>query len=570
MSEESGVPLADAPPKTDSTTVREKGNALKEVMQASQDSKVATSDAKPRAGATLPSQDDRDSDAHEVAVKKEYVLEARAASLPPLPDVVEDDRSNKNDSRKHRKRVRSKNAPASEKLCLAILRGSDCVYGDKCKFSHDMKAFMAEREPDLEFEGGCPNFKLFGHCPFGATCRLGSSHCNMTTGMNLTQELDHPKPLPIKNFLRKEVQIQLRKRTYPFKCKRKGDKAASDPGTTTASAVQGEEPEVVPPTSTKTEVDFSPVPRMRKLIDFSNKVYIAPLTTVGNLPFRRIMKRFGADITCGEMAMGTHLLEGKPSEWALLKRHPEEDVFGVQIAAGYPDQFTRVSELLEAQTEVDFVDLNLGCPLDMVCNKGSGASLMMREKRLKDSLHGITQVLSCPVTIKMRTGWDMSKPFAHELVPKIQSWGIEGIGAIMVHGRSRLQRYAKEADWDYISRVATSQDPALPQIPVIGNGDIFSFTEYEADVAREGISSCAMLARGALIKPWLPTEIKERRHWDISASERLDMLKNFVRYGLEHWGSDQQGVNNCRRFLLEWLSFLHRYVRTPPDSLAYR
>src|SRR3569832_640159 len=125
------------------------------------------------------------------------------------------------------------------------------------------------------------------------------------------------------------------------------------------------------------------------------------------------------------MALCSQLLDGKPSEWALLKRHASEDVFGVQLAAGYPDMFTRTCELLEnTGNAVDFVDMNLGCPLDLLCNKQMGAQLMMREKRLQDSVRGMTAVLNVPVTIKMRTGWDLEHPFAHKLVQKVvQSWG---------------------------------------------------------------------------------------------------------------------------------------------------
>jgi len=315
-------------------------------------------------------------------------------------------------------------------------------------------------------------------------------------------------------------------------------------------------------------VKLEPFPsRPVKLVDFSNKIYIAPLTTVGNLPFRRIMKSMGADITCGEMAMCANLLSGQSSEWALLRRHPSEDCFGVQITAAHADQFERCAELLETHTTVDFVDVNMGCPIDLVVDKGAGSALMNRPPKIKGMVAGLTKRLTCPITLKMRIGWNENKPNAHHVINLVEGMGpqhTERISAFMIHGRSRLQRYSRLANWEYINSVAAGTAAAEvkpPSKPIIGNGDIFSYQEWEEHKAKLGsVSSCCMLARGALIKPWLPTEIKESRHWDISSTERLGLLKTFVHHGLEHWGSDQKGVNNVRRFLLEWLSFLHRYV----------
>jgi len=248
---------------------------------------------------------------------------------------------------------------------------------------------------------------------------------------------------------------------------------------------------------------------------------------------------------------------------------------------------------------------------------------MNRPKKIVDIVDVMTARFSRSMTVKIRTGWNDNDPTAHKIVPMLQYYnafgntsiagngnangnsggaghaaaeavkpsnafttsldptdtqnsklreaGRQPLSCVFIHGRSRQQRYRSLANWEYVAQCARSQNPEFPLLPVIGNGDILTWQDwhshrhllrqaFDGDVEHLGLTSCAMIGRGALVKPWLPREIHSSQTYDISAAERMDMLKTFVNYGYEHWGSDTQGIENTRRFLLEWLSYLHRYV----------
>uniref|UniRef100_A0A2K6K3L2 tRNA-dihydrouridine(47) synthase [NAD(P)(+)] n=1 Tax=Rhinopithecus bieti TaxID=61621 RepID=A0A2K6K3L2_RHIBE len=408
------------------------------------------------------------------------------------------------------------------RLCPSLIQESaaKCFFGDRCRFLHDVGRYLETKPADLGPR--CVLFETFGRCPYGVTCRFAGAHLG-PEGQNLVQEelaARGAQPPPVRNGLDKALQQQLRKREVRFERAELALRRFSQgqpPGPTPAAAVpEGTVAKGAPrqdncgaqqvPTGLGTSTPpSSPVrtcgpltdedvvrlrPCEKKRLDIRGKLYLAPLTTCGNLPFRRICKRFGADVTCGEMAVCTNLLQGQMSEWALLKRHQCEDIFGVQV-------------------------------------------------------------LDVPLTVKIRTGVQERVNLAHRLLPELRDWGV---ALVTLHGRSREQRYTKLADWQYIEECVKAASP----MPLFGNGDILSFED--ANHAMQTGVAGIMIARGALLKPWLFTEIKEQRHWDISSSERLDILRDFTSYGLEHWGSDTQGVEKTRRFLLEWLSFLCRYV----------
>ncbi|MPC24596.1 tRNA-dihydrouridine(47) synthase [NAD(P)(+)]-like [Portunus trituberculatus] len=167
--------------------------------------------------------------------------------------------------------------------------------------------------------------------------------------------------------------------------------------------------------------------------------------------------------------------------------------------------------------------------------QGGGSALMRRQGCLEQMVRGMKQVLSRPLTLKMRTAVYRDTKVAHDLVQRAKLWDVS---MVTIHGRSKEQRYLKLADWDYVGQCAVAAQP----MPVFGNGDVLSYEDYNACLNNTGVAGI-MIARGALIKPWVFQEIKEQRHWDISSSERLDMLRDFTNFGLEHWGSDNEDTN---------------------------
>ncbi|KNC55663.1 uncharacterized protein AMSG_01934 [Thecamonas trahens ATCC 50062] len=432
----------------------------------------------------------------------------------------------------------------SNQVCVLFVGRGSCRFGDKCNRSHDLAKWMAEHRRD-DAPGSCPLFEAYGFCRFGLTCRWGRGHVedDGVTNKNLAAQVDafpdecNEVPLKVFHALRRRKLDLRRAKAAQAEVKAAAAAAETGPGEFDFPAARA-------------KVTGLPFDDVRKRIDFSNKLYLAPLTTVGNLPFRKVAVDMGADVTCGEMAIASSLLQGRRTEWSLLRRHKAESIFGVQIASGYVDQFAKVCTAMRAaELNVDFVDINACCPLDMVVNKVMGSGLLARRKRIISLARVGATMLDVPLTFKLRLGMD--EPMVHTLLPELAA---AGVAAVSIHGRTRAQRYTQQASWDYMIETAKAAD-----LPVIGNGDLYSYEELDAYMNQPGLTS-VMVGRGALIKPWIFTELKERRHWDISSSERFDILRSFANEGLKHWGSDSQGVETTRRYMLEWLSFLYRYV----------
>ncbi len=284
-------------------------------------------------------------------------------------------------------------------------------------------------------------------------------------------------------------------------------------------------------------------------MEFRGSVLLSPLTKGGNLPFRRLCLDWGAEITTSEMAYARQIVRRSRSELALLRRHPDEACFGVQIAAGSAPEAVQAGRMA-VERGAAFIDLNAGCPIHDTVRRGMGATLLRRPTAMARIVEAMVEGIPAPITVKIRSGWREREVNAPEIARLVEE---AGGAAITLHARSKEQRYTKAADWDLVARLAAERG-----IPVIGNGDILTW--YEA-IDRWEASRCAsvMIARGALIKPWLFREIITKKSWEPTAEERITICHRLAVYMKEHFRDDAKGRERTMRFLPFHLGFFCRY-----------
>jgi len=187
------------------------------------------------------------------------------------------------------------------------------------------------------------------------------------------------------------------------------------------------------------------------------------------------------------------IVRGLGNERALLRRHPTERIFGVQLAGKVPAVMAEAARIAE-QSGADFVDVNLGCPIDDATRRGFGAALLRRASRVAEIVSAMKAAVAIPVTIKLRLGWSSEKPTFLKVARAAEEAGVD---AVTLHARSRAQRYRRPADWSAVAELREALS-----VPVVGNGDVFTWRDARRHLEATGCAGI-MVGRWALAKPWI-------------------------------------------------------------------
>lgn len=275
-------------------------------------------------------------------------------------------------------------------------------------------------------------------------------------------------------------------------------------------------------------------------------LFLAPMASITDQPYRLLIKRlFAVDVLTSELISSHGIFFKDPKTLKLCEFHEDEHPIGAQIFGYDIEKLVYSAQYLE-DMGYDFVDINMGCPVQKVALKGAGAGMLRDLDKIKSTLTALKNVLSIPLTIKVRTGWDDTSINVMDVVRVAKDCGVERVA---IHGRTRQQGYKGSTNWELLRQVAC----AFPNT-IVGNGDIRGLDDYRALPADAPFAG-VMVGRAALSYPWIFREMKSGKKEHVLPSEIMSVLETYLGYLLAYNAQRPYYVQLRFKKLAGWLSY---------------
>lgn len=279
---------------------------------------------------------------------------------------------------------------------------------------------------------------------------------------------------------------------------------------------------------------------------------LAPMEDVTDGAFRLLCRQMGASMVFSEFVSADALIRGIDRSMQKISVSDAERPVAVQIYGRDADSMAEAAKTVEDQAHPDIIDINWGCPVKKIAGKGAGAGMLRNPELMAQITRAVVDAVKTPVTVKTRLGWDHDSRTIVDLAERLQDCGIS---AITIHGRTRSQMYAGQADWTLIG--AVKNNPRM-KIPVIGNGDIDSALRAKQCFDNYGVDGI-MVGRATFGRPWI---FKEIRHY-LDSGQLLDCLT-------DEWKLDvlrrqaQESVRLSRGGELGGIMHIRRHLAASP------
>ena len=295
--------------------------------------------------------------------------------------------------------------------------------------------------------------------------------------------------------------------------------------------------------------------------ELKHGIMLAPMAGATDYAFRKVCRSFGAEYLVSEMVCAKALcyeqkikksLEASPSKTAPLAAILDGELpMAIQIFGSEPEFMAEAARMIAENNyrgttslfTPSAIDINMGCPVNKVVSNGEGSALLKNPKLAGEIVEAVAKAVDIPVTVKIRTGWDSNSINCVEMAKRLEA---SGASLICVHGRTREQQYAPYADWTQIARVKEAVN-----VPVIGNGDIFSPNDALKMINQTGCDG-VMIGRGALGNPWIFENLinlfEGRVEREISVNEVVDVALGHLNLMIQSKG-ERAGIAESRKHL---------------------